>query len=124
LAKTFVVPYGIRLQGLFERVKLTVCKAEQALIQDDFLSFFTGSIQDEAGPIASRNGYGHVDQVSLSKVDPHIDRDGFGFFCCSGLRRQKSSGHDFGPVVAQASSNMRQCALATAWLGCIGSPHG
>jgi hypothetical protein len=73
---------------LLKCVEVIVSKDEQALIKDDFLSLFTGCIQDEAGSVTSRNGSGHIDQVSFPKIDPHVDRDGFGLFCCSGLRTQ------------------------------------
>jgi len=73
---------------LLKCVEVIIGKDEQTLIKDNFLSLFTGSIQDEAGSVASRHGSGHIDQVSFPKVDPHVDRDGFRFFCCSGLRTQ------------------------------------
>jgi len=64
---------------LLKCVEIIVGKDEQTLIQDYFLCFFTSSVQDKAGPIASRQGCGHIDQVSFFKIDPHVDRDGFGF---------------------------------------------
>jgi hypothetical protein len=73
---------------LLESVEVIVSKYKQALIQNNFLCFLASSIQDEAGSITSRNGCGHIDQVSFLKIDSHVERDGFGFFRCSGFRAQ------------------------------------
>jgi hypothetical protein len=53
---------------LFKRIKFMVGKDKQALIQNDFLGFFTSGIQDKAGPVASRNGCGESYTGRLSRL--------------------------------------------------------